>query len=277
MPNGPADVAAGAPNPESYTDNGDGTVTDNVTGLMWQQKMPSDGVGWTSAVDLCLSLTLAGYRDWRLPSRIELVSIIDPSVSEPSIDVAAFPGTPSVYNWSSTPLTRWPSSAWTVNFAIGYADTSNSEYGHGSYAAAAANAVRCVRPAAVSVSAGRYTTTAGTVRDALTRLTWQQPVPTTRYAWADAKAYCGSLAVSASLEGPGWRLPTYKELLTLVDDVRSSGPMIDRDAFPGTPSGAFWSSTTVAGTPASVWRIEFDYGSTEQTGVSDQGYLRCVR
>ena len=37
MPNGPTDVAAGAPNPEGYTLNGDGTVTDKITGLMWQQ------------------------------------------------------------------------------------------------------------------------------------------------------------------------------------------------------------------------------------------------
>ena len=60
MPNGPADVAAGAPNLESYTDNGDGTVTDNVTELMWQQTMPLDGFTWTEAVDHCLALTLDG-------------------------------------------------------------------------------------------------------------------------------------------------------------------------------------------------------------------------
>ena len=86
MPNGPADVTAGAPNPESYTDNGDGTVTDNVTGLMWQQAEPAIGniETWDNAVAHCQSLTLAGHSDWRLPSRIELVSIVDLGQSEPS-------------------------------------------------------------------------------------------------------------------------------------------------------------------------------------------------
>jgi hypothetical protein len=278
MPNGPADVAAGAPNPESYTDNGDGTVTDNVTGLMWQQTAPSAWFTWTDAVDYCLALTLDGYRDWRLPSRIELVSIVDASVSEPSINSTAFPGTPSAYTWSSTPLTRWPSCAWSVNFAYGYAETANSYYGNtDSYVAAAANAVRCVRPAAVKVSGGRYTMTQGTVYDTKTKLTWQQPVPTTTYAWAAAKTYCASTAVSSSLGGSGWRLPTYKELLTIVDNLQSSGPMIDRNAFPGTPSSDFWSSTTQAGLPSSVWRVDFDYGSTDLGDVPDTGYVRCVR
>jgi hypothetical protein len=276
MPNGPADVAAGAPNPESYTDNGDGTVTDNVTGLMWQQTMPLDGFTWSEAVDYCLALTLDGYHDWRLPSRIELVSIVDPSASQPSINSTAFPGTPSAYTWSSTPLNRWPSSAWSVNFYYGYADTDNSYYGHADpYVMAADNAVRCVRSPAAQILAGRYTMTGGTVHDTKTKLTWQQPVPTTTYAWADAKTYCASTAVSSALGGAGWRLPTYKELLTIVDSSQSSGPMIDRNAFPGTPSSDFWSATPLAGLPSSAWRVDFDYGSTDTNDVP--GYVRCVR
>ena len=69
MPNSQADVTAGAPNLESYTDNGDGTVTDNVTGLMWQQAVPTATYSWAGAVTYCSTLTLAGHSDWRLPSR----------------------------------------------------------------------------------------------------------------------------------------------------------------------------------------------------------------
>jgi hypothetical protein len=77
MPNSQVDVTAGAPNLESYTDNEDGTVTDNVTGLMWQQASPLSGYAWADAVAYCSTLTLAGHSDWRLPTLIELYSIVD--------------------------------------------------------------------------------------------------------------------------------------------------------------------------------------------------------
>lgn len=66
MPNGPADVAAGAPNPESYTANGDGTVTDNVTGLMWQQTVPLGATQISlgdATLSYCPSLRLGGHTD----------------------------------------------------------------------------------------------------------------------------------------------------------------------------------------------------------------------
>ena len=96
MPNDQADVTAGAPNLESYTDNGDGTVTDNVTGLMWQQTVPTGTYTWAQAVAYCPTLTLADHSDWRLPSRIELVSIVDLGVtSGPMINSTYFPSTPA--------------------------------------------------------------------------------------------------------------------------------------------------------------------------------------
>jgi len=52
-------------NPPSYTDNGDGTVTDNVTGLMWQQGEVGS-MNWEDAITCCEALSLAGYTDWRL-------------------------------------------------------------------------------------------------------------------------------------------------------------------------------------------------------------------
>jgi hypothetical protein len=117
MPNGPVDVAAGAPNPEAYTDNGDGTITDNVTGLMWQKAVPKGTYTWAQAVAYCPTLNLGGHRDWRLPSRIELVSIADFG-RVPSIDSTYFPATPLTYFWSSSSSTAI--SAWDVLFSSGY-------------------------------------------------------------------------------------------------------------------------------------------------------------
>ena len=86
MPNGAVDSPP-APNLESYTDNGDGTVTDNVTELMWQQSFSSSTFTWGSAgtsgtaQSYCATLATGGHDDWRLPSVTELASIVDLTIS----------------------------------------------------------------------------------------------------------------------------------------------------------------------------------------------------
>jgi hypothetical protein len=120
MPNGPVDVSAGAPNIESYTDNGDGTVTDNVTGLVWQKAVPAGTYTWAQAKAYCPTLTLAGHGDWRLPSRIELTSIVDlGATGGPYINSVYFPSTPSNGFWSSSPAVGSLSSAWLAYFFDG--------------------------------------------------------------------------------------------------------------------------------------------------------------
>jgi Protein of unknown function (DUF1566) len=123
MPNDQVDVTAGAPNLESYTDNKDGTVTDNLTGLMWQQTVPTGTYTWSQAVAYCPTLNIAGHSDWRLPSRIELVSIVDFGVSSgATINATYFPSTPAHSFWSSSPLAGVSSAAWVVPFFNGFAD-----------------------------------------------------------------------------------------------------------------------------------------------------------
>jgi hypothetical protein len=135
LPNSQVDVSAGAPNLASYTDNGNGTVTDNVTGLMWQQAVQEAMYyTWAQAVAYCPTLTLAGHSDWRLPTRIELLSIVDFG-RDPAINTTYFLST-STYLWSSSPLARSSSNAWYVNFSDGnsyYVDVSGT------------NNFRCVR------------------------------------------------------------------------------------------------------------------------------------
>ena len=62
-------------NQPSYTDNGDGTITDNVTDLMWQQH-PGEKITWGEAVEKIKTFNLAGYEDWRLPTIKELYSLV---------------------------------------------------------------------------------------------------------------------------------------------------------------------------------------------------------
>jgi hypothetical protein len=62
-----------------FTDRGDGTVTDNLTGLMWTKDAQQirGGMSWTDALDACNNLSFAGYNDWRMPNIKELQSLID--------------------------------------------------------------------------------------------------------------------------------------------------------------------------------------------------------
>jgi hypothetical protein len=276
-------VDAGAPNLESYTDNLDGTVTDKVTGLTWQQKvvLTMDTYAWADAVDYCASLTLAGRDDWRLPSVIELYSIVDVGqsagpLSNASIDSRYFPSTPARPFWSSSPMAGYPSFMWCVDFSWGGVG------GGGSPDFPVPTAVRCVRSASADAGAPaeRYVvasdgTGKGTVYDTNTRLTWQQTAPSTAYTWATAKTYCADLG--ASLVGTGWRLPTIKELVTIVDYSQAAPPTIDRNAFPGTPLGYYLSSSPSAGSPPNPFVVDFSGGNTSNNCITYRCNVRCVR
>jgi len=139
-------------------------------------------------------------------------------------------------------------------------------------------AVTLPTPADAGAPAGRYVvtnggTSSGTVYDTKTKLTWQQIVPSTTYTWANAKTYCAG--VGASLGGTGWRLPTCKEIQTIVDDSQSK-PLIDTTAFPSTPAARFWSSSP-AGSASEAWVVDFADGYTWYGYASDTDNVRCVR
>jgi uncharacterized protein (TIGR02145 family) len=75
-----------------YTDNGDGTVTDVNTSLVWQQQDDDTVRTWEEALSYCENLVLAGIQDWRLPNTKELLSIYD-TTNSPAINSTFFPGT----------------------------------------------------------------------------------------------------------------------------------------------------------------------------------------
>lgn len=124
----------------SYTDNGDGTITDNATGLMWEAKDDNnvgglhdkdDTYAWDGAFQFVAQLNatkFAGHSDWRLPNRFELESIVDVERTSPAVDpvfnTACMPActgaacsctAPAAY-WSSTTNRRDTRRAWWIGF-----------------------------------------------------------------------------------------------------------------------------------------------------------------
>lgn len=92
-----------------------------------------------------------------------------------------------------------------------------------------------------------------------------------------AIAVLGLAALGASLGGSGWRVPTVKEPLTIVDFSRV-GPAIDPDAFPSTINRELWSSSLVADAGGTfAFYVGSDHGCSGKKEQSKQGDVRCVR
>ena len=108
-------------------DNGDGTVTDESTGLIWQQETPIS-LCWTDAIRFCSDMKLAGYTDWRLPTIKELQSLVDYSRYNPAIDTTYFPTAVSSLYWSSTTYASNTLLVWGVYFYNGH-DYTNYKNG----------------------------------------------------------------------------------------------------------------------------------------------------
>jgi hypothetical protein len=104
--------------PNRFVDNGDGTVTDNCAGLMWQKETAPGTYPWQQALQYCESLELAGHDDWRLPNVRELQSIADYGRFSPSID-PVFSAQNGWY-WSSSTFVGNPDVAWYVDFYYGF-------------------------------------------------------------------------------------------------------------------------------------------------------------
>ena len=121
----------------SFTDNNDGTITDLNTDLMWTKcSMNNSGTGtlqtytsgctnlaagtrnWSQALTDCTNLVLAG-KSWRLPNKNELKSIVDKSVTNPTVRAAYFPNTTASSYWTSSTFANNTANAWVVQFSNG--------------------------------------------------------------------------------------------------------------------------------------------------------------
>jgi hypothetical protein len=282
MPNPPS---AKLPNPFDYTDNGNGTVTDHVTGLVWQ-KVVSGSASFAAAPAYCAGLTLpapAGVT-WQVPTRIQLLSLVDSTtgaaVDAPFLASGQPPG--GKYTWTSTPwvvsqLATKPQDAWMVNFGGGGGLTSNAA------AQTATEWIRCVAaPPVTPLPYPHYVQEdTGEVKDVETGLIWAQASHNTLVTQTAAASYCASLG----LDGHTWRLPSVNELASLVDDNPGIGkvsPAIDQCVLSDTSPDTYYISSSSWGT--TPWGLNyedgFDFNTQPQLpgpSGTPEGYVKCVR
>jgi hypothetical protein len=123
------DIRATAPD-SRYQDNGNGTVTDRATGLIWKQYAEGrSGAGcatgsaqtftWQAALQHAEAAVFAGSSLWRLPNKNELASLVERRCDFPAINATFFPNTPSSWFWSSSPSANYSGGAWDVHFGGG--------------------------------------------------------------------------------------------------------------------------------------------------------------
>ena len=273
-------------NPPDLTDNGDGTVTDNLTDLTWEQKTEEnepDTYTYDGALTYCEDLTLGGNSDWRVPTRKEYSTILNYGNVSPSLDTSYFPyytSTPpanAAYYWTSLEYHDDPSQVWVLRLAFGLIDKRPKTPD--------IYRVRCVR--GDTLPAASYTDYGdGTVTDNVAGLMWEQKTDDggkrdkdDTYKWKDALAYCEDLLLGGFSD---WRLPNPKELERLVD-LESSSPAVDTTYFPNTNNALYWTGTTCSGChKMKAFAIDFSdgelyYGNKFRNDAYDENYVRCVR
>jgi hypothetical protein len=262
----PNPASTGLPNPQSYTTNADGTITDNVTGLVWEDPMEPPPTFYTQAQATLHCAAKGGA--WRLPTVLELVSLVDYTVafSAPTIDLNHFPNTRSYVFRTSSPRVgvsgSGPTLVWTVDFSNSRTTLDDETI---------PREVRCLNERLPRCYSPPYQALAGgLVYDRATGLTWQQTTDASSYTWSDALSHCSSL-------GAGWRAPSLTELQTIVDYTVVGQALDGIEVPPASIGSGTWSSTPYALDPTEAAAVWYGGGTDWILKTQNRLSVRCVR
>ncbi len=267
--------------PPAYRDNGDGTVSDLNTGLMWSKGLDGRKLTPDEAKETARKLTLGGHSDWRVPTIKELYSLIDfrgytgfsgerqfnsvPQNAVPFINTDYFDFSYGDVSHGERYIdAQWLSSTRYVSttmgnmdtvFGVNFADGRIKGYGYkrrGTSRVVKTFYVRYVR--GVSYGTNDFVDNGnGTITDRSSGLMWTRKDSGKGMSWVSALGYCEGLKTGGHDD---WRLPNVKELQYIVDYNRSPdttqsaaiSPLFENSLVPnevGKPDFPFyWSSTT---------------------------------
>lgn len=218
----------------SYTDNGDGTISDNVTGLMWQKDMGTK-ISYSDAFIKADTITLGGYNDWRVPTIKELYSLIlftgrvngevpyemfidSAYFNQPLGDTLIGERLIDAQTWSATQYKSTTMNGDTTVFGVNFLDGRIK--GYPKYAPGSNNTTpktmyfRLVRGNTDYGINNFIDNGNGTISDNATALMWQQADDGQTRNWQDALNYAENLSLAGYSD---WRLPNAKELQSIVD------------------------------------------------------------
>ncbi|MEW5849830.1 MAG: DUF1566 domain-containing protein [Myxococcota bacterium] len=269
-------------------------VHDERTDLMWQRAFSDGTVTYAQAVSFCSSSEADGYTDWRVPTQVELFSLVDHTLRDPALDLNHFPSARALEVWTATESgsyqrvvdldtgavrNRLPSSG-TYAVCVRDRTCTNTDGGPapdlqelpGSVGGGACYTSWDDREWVQwdDVERSTLSATCETVTDHHAGLMWTRlALPAVTHAVAVTT--CEGLV----LEGhDDWVLPTRAELMTTVS-LTLSEPAVDLNVFPATEPASFWTATARDGTR--VWRVELDDGAWTPQYTSNTGGVRCVR
>ncbi len=254
-------------------------ANDLVTGLTWERNL-ADGLTTdftqAQAVAHCQAINASaygGFADWRLPTAREVATIDD--MGNWTGDPNALPQ--AVFQnlqmnsalWTQTPAVGVSGAFWVlgINWAVLEPYSATQPWPAG---------VSCVRGAPLPTTAYVVSSSANIVFDPRTNLSWQRAVSQATRTFLQAVAYCNGLGLDGFVD---WRLPSYKELFSIVDTTLSNPP-IDSTAFPGTPAVLFWSSSAAPPGNTGTQAYGFDFMSGGGFHIDPTTNLyeaRCVR
>ena len=240
------------------------TLTDSVTGLMWQRSPDATGKLHADALSYCDALDLGGHTDWRLPSRLEYISILDEGFQNGCAMPPGFSLITTGPQWTASPTGSTAGAFFLVNDGYGMWTVASDS---------ASPTARCVRGAALT---GTLQVGTDTTVDTMTSLEWQTSMlDDTARDWQAALAYCQAL-VHASKDD--WRLPSIKELATIVDEAAAT-LAVDPTKFGSSTAAHYWSSTPAQsfGSERYALALETGIGISPSFKMTETAAARCVR